>query len=215
MNGLAMTRPTPIPLADQLVGNPADAIELRDRDHLFVRGDLEDAVGGRVDDRVTGPHVLGAELVDDRRPRRGVVADRAAADAFLELGDHFRGEAVGKRGERPIQHDTGHLPMTGDGILPRRSFGHPSVGAERRVDWRHPLHVGDARQSERTQRGERQWHETRDVAERIAAAIAVRIRVGQLADAHAVEHGQEDAIWRGCHKRRAAASSMASRSPAA
>ena len=43
---------------------------------VFVRGDLEDAVGGGVDDRMAGAHVLGAELVDDHRAGRRVVADR-------------------------------------------------------------------------------------------------------------------------------------------
>ena len=67
------------PFARQTVGDVAGSIELRHGNDLFVRGDLEDAVGRRVHDPVAGLHVLGAELVDDRRAGRGLVAEHAAA----------------------------------------------------------------------------------------------------------------------------------------
>ena len=47
----------------QAVGDVAPLIKLRHSDDAFVRGDLEHAVGRRVDDRPAGPHVLRAELV--------------------------------------------------------------------------------------------------------------------------------------------------------
>ena len=82
------------PLADQLVGDLAGAIQLGDRHDLFVRGDLEDAVGRRVDDQRAGAHVLGAELVDDLGAGRGLVAEHAAAGAARELGDDLRRKPV-------------------------------------------------------------------------------------------------------------------------
>ena len=42
-------------LAGDLVGDLAPAIQLVDRNDLFVRRDLEDAVGRRVNDRLAGP----------------------------------------------------------------------------------------------------------------------------------------------------------------
>ena len=72
------------PLADELVRDLTGAIQLGHRDDVFVRGDLEHAVGRRVDDERAGPHVLRAELVDDLRARRGLVAEDAASRAARE-----------------------------------------------------------------------------------------------------------------------------------
>ena len=55
------------PAANQVEGDPADPVLLRDRNDILVRGYLEDAVGGRVDDRLGGPHVLRTQPLDDLR----------------------------------------------------------------------------------------------------------------------------------------------------
>ena len=65
----------PEPLAYELVRDLAGAIQLRHGDDGFVGGDLEHAVCRRVHDERAGPHVLGAELVDDLRSGRRLVAD--------------------------------------------------------------------------------------------------------------------------------------------
>ena len=76
-------------LADETERDFADAVLLVDRDDVFVRRDLEHAVGRRVDDRLAGPHVLGAQALDDLGARGDDVADRLAADPALELGDQI------------------------------------------------------------------------------------------------------------------------------
>ena len=53
---------------------------------------------------------------------------------------------------------------------------------------------GDVPQAERLKRRHAEHRLTADVAERVAALIAVRGRVGQLADADAVEDDDEDAL---------------------
>ena len=45
---------------EKFSGDFAHAVELGDGDHVFVRGDLEDAVAGGVHDRVAGAHVFRA-----------------------------------------------------------------------------------------------------------------------------------------------------------
>ena len=45
---------------EKFSGDFAHAVELGDGDHVFVRGDLEDAVARGVDDGVAGAHVLCA-----------------------------------------------------------------------------------------------------------------------------------------------------------
>ncbi len=62
-----MTRPTRIG-ADDLERDLAHAVQLVDRDHVFVSRHLEDAVGRRVHDRPAGAHVLGPEAIDDLGP---------------------------------------------------------------------------------------------------------------------------------------------------
>lgn len=46
----------------------ADLIQPRQRDHLFMRRDLEHGIRGGVHDRVAGAHMLGTQILDDHRP---------------------------------------------------------------------------------------------------------------------------------------------------
>ena len=69
--------PDRMPAREDLAGDAAAVVELLERDRLLVRGDLEDRVGGRVDDPLPGLLVLLSELLDDLRPRRGPVAEDA------------------------------------------------------------------------------------------------------------------------------------------
>ena len=80
--------------AQNVARDLADSVQLPERDHFFVRGDLEDAVGRSVDDRRAGAHVLVAEFLDDLGAGGRTVAERAASDAALELVHDFRREAV-------------------------------------------------------------------------------------------------------------------------
>ena len=86
---------------EQFAGDFAHAIELGDGDHVFVRGDLEDAVAGGVDDREAGAHVLLAEFLDDFSAGGGLVAEGAAADLAFEFGDQRLAESRGDRPGRP------------------------------------------------------------------------------------------------------------------
>src|SRR5437879_5985130 len=58
---------------EDLAGNSRRVIELRERNGLLVRGDLEHRVRGRVDDPLARALMLLAELLHDARPRGGVV----------------------------------------------------------------------------------------------------------------------------------------------
>ena len=179
--------------AHQVERDCADAIQLRHRHDVLVRGNLEDAVGRRVDDRRSGAHVLGPELVDDRGARGRLVPERVAPDALLEWRHHVRRKAVRKDRKRTIEDEPHQLPVPGHRVLARRRFGHPS---ERRARRRLGLNAVDKRQSSQSETAESReakWNLPRDVAERVAALVAVGGRVGQLADADAIEHDEDDA----------------------
>ena len=79
---------------EDLAGDPACLVELLERDRRLVGGDLEDGVGGGVDDPLAGLLVLLAELLDDLRTRRVLVAEHAAGGAVHERVDHVVREPV-------------------------------------------------------------------------------------------------------------------------
>ena len=141
---------------DQLEGDLADAIQLGHRDDVFVRGDLKHAVGRRVDDRPAGAHVLGAELVDDRRAGRGLVAERAAADAPLELGDHLRRESRRETPEtaaraRAPSAPSARSPSPCRATLPPSGRTRPR-GAGSALDADRRRHASQAERAQRRQR---------------------------------------------------------------
>jgi hypothetical protein len=83
--------------------------------------------------------------------------------------------------------------VTGDRVLAGRRFRHPAKGAA----WlglvaSSPSEIDNPSQTQRSQRGHGQGHRLRNVAERVAAAIAVSISVRQLADPYAVEDDEDD-----------------------
>ena len=128
-------------------------------------------------------------------PDATLVAQRPAADAALELGDELRREAVREHRERPIEHEAHHLPVAGDRVLAGRGLRHPPEGPDAALGIeRSPTVEDDAVETEATQVGNAERNRRGDVAEGVAALIAVRGRVRQLADADAVEHDQDDAV---------------------
>src|SRR4029453_4647493 len=53
---------------EDLTGDATGGVELFEWDRLFVRGDLEDRIGRRVDDPLAGALVLLADALDDPGP---------------------------------------------------------------------------------------------------------------------------------------------------
>ena len=166
----------------------ADFIQLPERDDFFVRGHLEDAVGGSVDDGRAGAHVLRAQLFDDFRAGGGLIAQRAAGDAALELVHDFARESMRVERERLVQVDARHFPMAGGGVLAGRGQGAAAERSGRLGGGRQSGQRFDVAEAQAAQVGQAQRALARDVAERVAAGIAVRGGVGHLADADAVKH---------------------------
>ena len=123
---------------------------------------------------------------------------RGAPDAARERGHDLGRKAVGKGRERLLEDDAGHLPVTGHRVLARGGLGHAAPGAGRHA-------AGMAERGhetvepEVTQRGQVQGDAAGDVAERVAALVTVPGRVGQFADADAVEHDRDDPLEADTH----------------
>ena len=72
-------------VVEQFARNLADAVEFRQRDHAFVRRDLEHAVRGGIDDGFAGLHVLVTQAGDDLRSACDFVSDGTASDLRFKL----------------------------------------------------------------------------------------------------------------------------------
>ena len=153
-NGRAITRPTPCPSAASSYAISQIRYSSGDRDDVLVRGDLEDAVGGGVDDRLAGAMCSAPSSSMIAVPEATLlpsVPRRCGARTRRSTRPGNRRE----NGERPIEHEPHHLPVPGDRVLARRRLRHPAEGAARRRV------AGDAAESttrprpRRAQRGQR------------------------------------------------------------
>ena len=105
------------------------------------------------------------------------------------------GKSVRERRERTIEHEPGDLPVAGHRVLARRALRHPAECAARPVAAEPPRSTTRSRPRLRSV-GSRSGIWRVDVADRIAALVAVDGGVRQFADAGAVHDDQDDAIWR-------------------
>ena len=99
----------------------AELVEPLEAEGLLVRRDLEDRVGGGVADGLAGPHVLLAELFDDRRAGGVAVGENAGKLALLDQrsGQRFRkgGNGFGEIAPVEIDRGSGDLPVAGGRVL--------------------------------------------------------------------------------------------------
>src|SRR5262249_2414777 len=133
---------------------------------------------------------------DDFGSRRGLVAQRPPANAALEFVDQLGWKSVRKERERFFEMDADHFPMAGCGVFAggrQRGF---AVGCEGRWGWLESGERLDVRQAQAAQMGQLQSTAAGDVAQCVAAFIAVSFRVGHFADAYTVEDDPDDAAER-------------------
>src|SRR5579863_5131965 len=79
---------------EEFPGDFAHMIQFRNRNDVFVCGDLENTVTGGVHDGLAGAHVLFAEFLYDFGAGCWLVADGATADLPLKLGDQLVRKSV-------------------------------------------------------------------------------------------------------------------------
>ena len=138
--------------------------------------------------------MLVAEPRDDLGSGRGQVADPAAADALGPPIEQILGKTAGVGGKRPVEHDSGELPVPGGAVLPGGALGEPRARAERIGERPDPGKIEQATEPEPLEPRQRETsRRLGHVQQGVAAAIAVTIGVRQRSDAHAVEHDQEHA----------------------
>ena len=178
----------------QLPGDLAGAVQLVQRHHRFVRRHLEDRVRGRVHDPLPGLLVLRPQLGNDRRSRRGGIAQPAAPGALRELVEQRLGEPLGIRPERPFQQHAADLPVSGRAVLPLRSRQRDAVRSGGTHLRRQAGHATAPPQPQSLEMGQLQAaYRPGHIAERVAPLVAVSRLVGSGADAEPVEDDDRSA----------------------
>ena len=205
----------PVGVAD-LAGDPTELVEPIQPERLLVSGDLEDAVGRGVADRLARPDVLCPETLDDRDTGGVAITEDtgefAPFDQHLDEGSGEGRHPVGK--VAPILGDGGarDLPMAGGCVLAGRGLDGMSVGPIDRTGWLEPGRDAAARplggetEAETRQIRQREGAGSkaraitrpggtgfRDMAERVRPLVAVAGSVRPSADADRIEDDEKDA----------------------
>jgi hypothetical protein len=173
----------------------ADRVQLGNRDHVLVRGDLEDRIRRRVQDHVARVDVLGPELLDDLGATCRNVPEHSPPGRARERLDQFEWEAGVREGrERLRQHDAHHLPVPGRGVLAARSLAHASHGGAGLGRSRNAGYTGhsavsgclECREVETADGGS-------DVAHRVGSRVAILVGIRGCPAAARVEDDRGDA----------------------
>jgi hypothetical protein len=164
-------------------GESADLPETFRRPDLLVRGDLEDGIAGRVEDRSPRRLMLRAQLLNDLGSRRRLVAKDLLPEVFLEGPENLRRKPVRIERERALHDEPHHFPVTRRRVLSRRELVGLSAGAGC------PASAGgieESEQSERLEVRQRGRYAIENVTERVGAGVAVRVRIRSGAHAETV-----------------------------
>src|ERR1700682_1256817 len=101
----------------------ANLVKFSDRQHVLMRGDLQNRIGRCVKNGMAGPHMFCAQLLQDGRATTRVVSDKCYACFALDLADKLIRELF-EDGKWFIDNRTGDFPMSGRGIFSGRAFLH-------------------------------------------------------------------------------------------
>jgi hypothetical protein len=184
---------------------------------LFMRRDLEDAVGGGVADGPAGPQVRGALLLDDHRARGVAVAEDAigpgeAADLGREIGRKGR-VGVGEVVPVPWHRHAREFPVPRWRVLAARHLGRRAPEADRRhLEPRRLCARREPHRGAETQRVEVRDTQgaaapvlrparragLRDMGQRVGAGVGhpvveEGVGIGRAAAAHRIHHDEEGA----------------------
>ena len=180
--------------AQEITGDLAAAVQFIERDLFFVGGDLEDAVGGGIDDQIAAGEMLLAQFADNFGAGGGLVAEDAPASPGDEGVDDFGGKPGGVEREWPVEEDTGEFPVAGGGVLAGGSEGAAAEGGEGGGVGCEVIKGPDIGEAEALQVGERERSSGGEMAEGIAGfGVEESGPVGHGADAGAIENEQENA----------------------
>jgi hypothetical protein len=177
----------------------ARTIELGEWNHFFVRRNLKNRIGRRINDPATSATLLLGEPTDHIGPAANNVTDDAAPGLSRKPVEQISGKSIRVRWERLREMHAGYLPMTGRAVLPRRRRTHTSPGASSVTT---PLHAFERLYVPKTKPLQARQLESAARAGEVAQCIAADVTVGggirSLADTNAVEDDYRSALQLFC-----------------
>ena len=161
-----------------------------------MRGYLKDAVRAGIDDRLSGSDMFVAEFLDDLRTARYDVPERAASDPlFKRIHKRFR-KPVRIGLERFLQCKTGHFPVPAGRIFRMCLFRAFTVASDQSAFLFRQTTSVDVRKPESAHiRYVEMSSFFKNVADGICADVAEVRRIGQPADACAVQNDQNSSFF--------------------
>ena len=161
---------------------------------LFMRGDLQHAVGTGIGDGLSGADVLLAVILDHLgaggmahgEEARKIAAGDDCIDQRLREGR----DLMRKVSPAELQRHAADFPVAGDRVLAARDFARHAILADERMGGERVAPRRELRrlpQPQCGQMGHAEFHVVADMAERVGALVAEARGVGRPADAEAVE----------------------------
>ena len=194
----------PLGLQSDFTSDLAAAVQLVQAEGLFVAADLQNGVGGGVNDHVAGSDLFFSQLVQDLGAGGGLVADDDAAGTCGQFIQQFLGEASlgeGLEGHGDVQAH--HFPVAGHGVLTGGCFVQVCVVAHGLLSGSDLSNGVQVSHTQLLQVGDDEIHALiltilSDVAQGIGTGIAVLCCIGQSANAQRVHNNSEYAV-KLCH----------------
>src|SRR5215217_4765180 len=153
-----------------------------------MSGDLEDRIGGGVDNPGPRRFLFWSQFLDDLGPRGGFVADNLAPRLTLETCDDLLREPVRVRRKLFFEHYTHHLPVASQRRLGRRALLQETVRPLRGRDRRGAFYLDDVAEPQRAQVRKLQTADgAGGVGEGIRALVAEASGIRGAAGADAVQ----------------------------
>ena len=116
--------------------------------NILVAGDLQNAVGGSVDDGLFRSQMLFAVILDHRRTGIRLVAEDLTAESRFQFLYEIPGKTLGKNGKPFFQNDAHHFPMPRGGVFAAGGQRRFAVGTDRGIRRRNPFNLPDVPKTE-------------------------------------------------------------------
>src|SRR5689334_16875224 len=160
-----------------------------ERNHLFMRGDLKNGIGRRVNDGLVRVDVLFTQNFDDLSAGSRNVTEYSRHVSFAhEAIDNRSRKAVRVSREGAFENYPSHLPMTRCRVFAVRTQGTTAVRTDEIIHWRQLSQRTNIAESVTLQMRQTYGARCENVSKRVRPRVAPLGRVGHGADAGAVKH---------------------------
>ena len=112
-----------------LAGDAAIPVKLLQGNHFLMGSNLENRIGGGIDNQISGAHVLVAVELNGLGAGDGLIAEDSPPGGCPEGRQDLLGKAVGIGGHGLGGDHTGDFPVADGGVLAHGCLGETPIGA--------------------------------------------------------------------------------------